>query len=255
MKKIVEVNHVSKTYGRLNNKTEVLDNISFTVDEGEFVGIMGPSGAGKSTLLNVVSSIILPTAGIVRIAGQDILKMRDNQLSDFRRNEMGFIFQSFNLIDTLNVKDNILLPLAVEKVSLEEMDKRLLHVTSILGIQELLSAYPPEISVGQKQRVAAARALITNPKIIFADEPTGSLDSKSATELLKYLAEINLHDDATILMVTHDPYTASFCNRILIIKDGAIFSEVVRQGSRKEFFNRVIDMQATIGGGGRANDF
>ena len=248
MKKIVEVNHVSKTYGRLNNKTEVLDNISFTVDEGEFVGIMGPSGAGKSTLLNVLSSIILPTAGIVRIAGQDILKMRDNQLSDFRRNEMGFIFQSFNLIDTLNVKDNILLPLAVEKVSLEEMDKRLLHVTSILGIQELLS-------VGQKQRVAAARALITNPKIIFADEPTGSLDSKSATELLKYLAEINLHDDATILMVTHDPYTASFCNRILFIKDGAIFSEVVRQGSRKEFFNRVIDMQATIGGGGRANDF
>ena len=242
MKKIVEVNHVSKTYGRLNNKTEVLDNISFTVDEGEFVGIMGPSGAGKSTLLNVLSSIILPTAGIVRIAGQDILKMRDNQLSDFRRNEMGFIFQSFNLIDTLNVKDNILLPLAVEKVSLEEMDKRLLHVTSILGIQELLSAYPPEISVGQKQRVAAARALITNPKIIFADEPTGSLDSKSATELLKYLAEINLHDDATILMV-------------LFIKDGAIFSEVVRQGSRKEFFNRVIDMQATIGGGGRANDF
>ncbi len=253
--KIVEVNHVSKTYGRLNNKTEVLDNISFTVDEGEFVGIMGPSGAGKSTLLNVLSSIILPTAGIVRIAGQDILKMRDNQLSDFRRNEMGFIFQSFNLIDTLNVKDNILLPLAVEKVSLEEMDKRLLHVTSILGIQELLSAFPPEISVGQKQRVAAARALITNPKIIFADEPTGSLDSKSATELLKYLAEINLHDDATILMVTHDPYTASFCNRILFIKDGAIFSEVVRQGSRKEFFNRVIDMQATIGGGGRANDF
>ena len=248
MKKIVEVNHVSKTYGRLNNKTEVLDNISFTVDEGEFVGIMGPSGAGKSTLLNVLSSIILPTAGIVRIAGQDILKMRDNQLSEF-------IFQSFNLIDTLNVKDNILLPLAVEKVSLEEMDKRLLHVTSILGIQELLSAYPPEISVGQKQRVAAARALITNPKIIFADEPTGSLDSKSATELLKYLAEINLHDDATILMVTHDPYTASFCNRILFIKDGAIFSEVVRQGSRKEFFNRVIDMQATIGGGGRANDF
>ena len=200
MKKIVEVNHVSKTYGRLNNKTEVLDNISFTVDEGEFVGIMGPSGAGKSTLLNVLSSIILPTAGIVRIAGQDILKMRDNQLSDFRRNEMGFIFQSFNLIDTLNVKDNILLPLAVEKVSLVEMDK-------------------------------------------------------SATELLKYLAEINLHDDATILMVTHDPYTASFCNRILFIKDGAIFSEVVRQGSRKEFFNRVIDMQATIGGGGRANDF
>ena len=205
MKKIVEVNHVSKTYGRLNNKTEVLDNISFTVDEGEFVGIMGPSGAGKSTLLNVLSSIILPTAGIVRIAGQDILKMRDNQLSDFRRNEMGFIFQSFNLIDTLNVKDNILLPLAVEKVSLEEMDKRLLHVTSILGIQELLSAYPPEISVGQKQRVAAARALITNPKIIFADEPTGNLDSATGKKIEELLFDLNKNKGITLIIVTHDP--------------------------------------------------
>ena len=203
MKKIVEVNHVSKTYGRLNNKTEVLDNISFTVDEGEFVGIMGPSGAGKSTLLNVLSSIILPTAGIVRIAGQDILKMRDNQLSDFRRNEMGFIFQSFNLIDTLNVKDNILLPLAVEKVSLEEMDKRLLHVTSILGIQELLSAYPPEISVGQKQRVAIARALAMNPRVLAYDEPTSALDPELRQQVEKLILSLK-EEGVTQIIVTHD---------------------------------------------------
>jgi len=222
MKKIVEVNHVSKTYGRLNNKTEVLDNISFTVDEGEFVGIMGPSGAGKSTLLNVLSSIILPTAGIVRIAGQDILKMRDNQLSDFRRNEMGFIFQSFNLIDTLNVKDNILLPLAVEKVSLEEMDKRLLHVTSILGIQELLSAYPPEISVGQKQRVAIARALVSHPKIVLADEPTAALDKKSGRDVVEIMQRLAKDQGTSILLVTHDNRILDIADRIVEMEDGIL---------------------------------
>ncbi|MBP2099980.1 ABC transporter ATP-binding protein [Enterococcus rivorum] len=255
MKKILEVHHLSKSYGFRNNKVQVLNNISFTVDQGEFVGIMGPSGAGKTTLLNVISTIELPNTGIVQIAGQDILKMRNNQVSDFRRKELGFIFQNFNLLDTLNVKDNILLPLALEREKLSTMEERLTHVTRILGIESILTAYPEAISIGQKQRVATARALITKPKIIFADEPTGSLDSKSATELLKYLTELNLQDDATIMMVTHDPYTASYCNRILFIKDGVIFSEVVRQGSRKEFFNRVIDMQATIGGGGRVNDF
>ncbi|ALS01518.1 multidrug ABC transporter ATP-binding protein [Enterococcus silesiacus] len=255
MTKILEVNHLSKSYGYRNNKVQVLNNISFSVDQGEFVGIMGPSGAGKSTLLNTISTISLPTTGIVRIDGQDILKMRDNQISDFRRKKLGFIFQNFNLMDTLNVKDNILLPLALDRMPLTEMEQRLTHVTDTLGINQLLTAYPNAISVGQKQRVAAARALITRPKIIFADEPTGSLDSKSAAELLQYMTNMNVQDDATIMMVTHDPYTASYCNRILFIKDGVIFSEVVRQGSRKDFFNRVIDMQATIGGGGRANDF
>lgn len=255
MKKILEVNHLSKSYGYRNNKVQILNNISFSVDQGEFIGIMGPSGAGKSTLLNTISTIDLPTTGMVRIDGKDILKMRDNEISDFRRKKLGFIFQNFNLMDTLNVKDNILLPLAVDRLSLSEMESRLNHVASILGIDLLLNAYPSDISVGQKQRVAAARALITKPDIIFADEPTGSLDSKSAAELLQYMTNMNLQDDATIMMVTHDPYTASYCNRILFIKDGVIFSEVVRKGSRKEFFNRVIDMQATIGGGGRANDF
>lgn len=255
MKKILEVNHLSKSYGYRNNKVQVLNNISFSVDQGEFIGIMGPSGAGKSTLLSTISTIALPTTGTVRIDGQDILKMRNNQISDFRRKELGFIFQDFNLMDTLTVRDNILLPLAVDRIPLENMEQRLSHVTNVLGINQLLNDYPNAISVGQKQRVAAARALITKPKIIFADEPTGSLDSKSAAELLQYMTNMNLQDDATIMMVTHDPYTASYCNRILFIKDGVIFSEVVRQGSRKEFFNRVIDMQATIGGGGRANDF
>ncbi|MEI5993222.1 ABC transporter ATP-binding protein [Candidatus Enterococcus mansonii] len=255
MKKILEVNHLSKSYGYRNNKVQILNNVSFSVDQGEFVGIMGPSGAGKSTLLNTISTITLPTTGSVRIAGQDILKMRDNQVSDFRRKELGFIFQDFNLMDTLNVKDNIMLPLAVDRMPLKEIEQRLSHVADVLGIDQILTAYPTTISVGQKQRVAAARALITRPKIIFADEPTGSLDSKSAAELLQYMTNMNIQDDATIMMVTHDPYTASYCNRILFIKDGVIFSEVVRQGSRKEFFNRVIDMQATIGGGGRVNDF
>ncbi|MGX7244926.1 ABC transporter ATP-binding protein [Enterococcus quebecensis] len=255
MKKILEVNHLSKSYGYRSNKVQVLNNISFSVDQGEFVGIMGPSGAGKSTLLNTISTITLPTTGTVRIDNQDILKMRDNQISDFRRKELGFIFQNFNLMETLNVKDNILLPLAVDRMPIAEMEERLTHVANVLGIEQLLTTYPSMISVGQKQRVAAARALVTKPKIIFADEPTGSLDSKSAAELLQYMTNMNVQDDATIMMVTHDPYTASYCNRILFIKDGVIFSEVVRQGSRRDFFNQVIDMQATIGGGGRANDF
>lgn len=255
MKKILQANHLSKSYGYKNNKVQVLNNISFSVDQGEFIGIMGPSGAGKSTLLNTISTISLPTMGTVYVDGQDILKMRDNELSDFRRKKLGFIFQDFNLMDTLNVRDNVLLPLFVDRLAVNDMEERLVHVANILGITPILTSYPNAISIGQKQRVAAARALITKPKIIFADEPTGSLDSKSAAELLQYMTEMNLQDDATIMMVTHDPYTASYCNRILFIKDGVIFSEVVRQGSRKDFFNRVIDMQATIGGGGRANDF
>lgn len=251
MKTIIDVKHLSKTYGNRFNQTKVLDNLSFTVDKGEFVGIMGPSGAGKTTLMNILSSIALPTFGTIHIAGQDVTKMSETELSDFRRKKIGFIFQEFNLLETLNVRDNILLPLAIDRLPLTEMEQRVAHVTELLGIQMLLKRYPEELSVGQRQRVAAARALATHPEVIFADEPTGALDSKSAGELLNYLSEINLKEDATILMVTHDPYTASYCNRILFIKDGVFFAEVVRRGSRKEFFDKVIDMQATIGGGGR----
>ena len=253
MDKMIEVRHLSKSYGNKLSSVKVLDNISFSVEEGEFVGIMGPSGAGKTTLLNILATISLPTMGSVKIQGNEITKMKSNELSDFRRKKLGFIFQEFNLVDTLNAKDNILLPLAVERISKVEMERRVLHAAQLLNIEEILKRYPDELSVGQRQRIAAARALVVHPQVIFADEPTGSLDSKSATELLNYLNTINQVEKSTILLVTHDPYTASYCNRILFIKDGVIFSEVVRRGSRNEFFERVIDMQATIGGGGKVN--
>lgn len=253
MKKIIEVNHLSKDYGDRRNRVKVLDNLSFSVEEGEFVGIMGPSGAGKTTLMNILSTILLPTMGSVRIDGQDITQLKETQLAEFRRREMGFIFQEFNLIGTLNARDNILLPLAIENLPIEEIDQRLSMVSEILGIEGVLDQYPHEMSVGQRQRVAAARALVAKPKVLFADEPTGSLGSKSATNFLRYLDQINLDEEITILMVTHDPYTASYCNRVLFIKDGALFSEVVRRASRQEFFGKIIDMQATLGGGGRNN--
>ncbi|WP_291291664.1 ABC transporter ATP-binding protein [Enterococcus sp.] len=251
MKKMIDVKHLTKTYGTRFNQTKVLDNLTFSVDQGEFVGIMGPSGAGKTTLMNVLSSILRPSLGSVIIGGQDITRLSENKLSDFRRQEIGFIFQDFNLLDTLTAKDNIILPLAIDRLSAKVVEQRVAELSDLLGIAHLLERYPEELSVGQKQRVAAARAIIRRPSVLFADEPTGALDSKSATELLRYLAEINLQEDVTILMVTHDPFTASYCNRILFIRDGVFFAEVVKKGSRKEFFEKIIDMQATIGGGDR----
>ncbi|WP_314063600.1 ABC transporter ATP-binding protein [uncultured Vagococcus sp.] len=249
MERILEVVRLTKIYGSKLNPTNVLDNISFSVDKGEFIGIMGPSGAGKTTLLNMMSTIDKPTTGKVMISGTDITRMNERKLSDFRRKELGFIFQDFNLMDSLTVKDNILLPLALDRLSYAEMVDRLEKITRILGIDHLLGKIPADVSIGQKQRVAAARAIITQPQLIFADEPTGSLDSKSATELLQYLTEMNKQERATILMVTHDAFTASYCHRILFIKDGVIFSEIVRQGTRREFFQKIMDMQTAIGGG------
>ena len=253
MEKIINVQHLSKSYGTRNNKVTVLNDLNFTVEKGEFVGIMGPSGAGKTTLMNILSTILLPTMGSVKIAGADITQMRESRLTDFRREKLGFIFQDFNLIDSLTVKDNIILPLTVSKLSNNEIEERVLRLAGILRIEQILTRYPEEISVGQQQRTAAARSLISKPLVLFADEPTGSLDSKSATEFLNYLDDVNLHEETTILMVTHDPYTASYCNRVLFIKDGRFFAEIVRRSSRKDFFEKVIDMQATIGGGGKAN--
>lgn len=253
MKRMIDVQHLSKSFGTRNNKVTVLNDLNFTVEKGEFVGIMGPSGAGKTTLMNILSTILLPTMGAVKIAGADITQMREKHLTDFRREKLGFIFQDFNLIDSLTVKDNIILPLTVSKLSYAEIEERIQHLAKILKIESILTRYPEEISIGQQQRTAAARALISQPLVLFADEPTGSLDSKAATEFLNYLDEVNLHEEMTILMVTHDPYTASYCNRVLFIKDGRFFSEVVRRSSRKAFFEKVIDMQATIGGGGKAN--
>ena len=253
MKKMIDVQPLSKSFGTRNNKVTVLNDLNFSVEKGEFIGIMGPSGAGKTTLMNILSTILLPTMGSVKIDGADITQMREARLTDFRRENLGFIFQDFNLIDSLTVKDNIILPLTVSKLSNEEIEERVLRLTKILKIEHILARYPEEISIGQQQRTAAARALISRPLVLFADEPTGSLDSKSASEFLNYLDEVNLHEETTILMVTHDPYTASYCNRVLFIKDGRFFSEIVRRSSRKDFFEKVIDMQATIGGGGKAN--
>lgn len=249
MKPILEVNQLKKTYGKKGTLYTALENISFEIEKGEFVGIMGPSGAGKTTLLNILSTIDKPTNGQVKIGGKEITSMKDNELSHFRRHELGFIFQDLNLLNSLNAGENILLPLALDRKKIEFMEERLARVANILGISDILEKYPSEISIGQKQRISAGRAMITNPQLIFADEPTGALDSKSATELLQYLAEINLKEDATILMVTHDAFSASYCNRILFIKDGVLFAEIIRNGTRKEFFQKIIDMQATIGGG------
>lgn len=246
---MIEVKQLTKQYGNKWQKNLVLNHLNFTVDDGEFVGIMGPSGAGKTTLLNILSAIDKPTSGEVWIDGQNIQKLNDNKISDFRKKIMGFIFQEFNLLDSLSVKDNILLPLALEKIDIKDMEKRLSQVSKNLGISYLLERYPSEISIGQKQRVAAARALVVQPKVILADEPTGSLDSKSATELLEYMRLLNQREEVTLLMVTHDAFAASYCDRIIFIKDGMIFSELNRGKTRKEFFQKIIDVQATMGGG------
>lgn len=248
MKQIIKVNNVTKIYGSKLNKTTALVDINFEVNQGEFVGIMGPSGSGKSTLLNVISTIDKTTSGTISYEGRDIGKLREDDLTDFRRDELGFIFQDFNLLDTLSVEENIVLPLAISKVNVKEIKKRLTEVTKILGINEILKKYPYEISGGQKQRTAAARAIINNPKLVLADEPTGALDSKSSAELLSCMKKLNKEYESTILMVTHDAFAASYCDRILFIKDGNIYSELISNGDRKQFYNKVIDVLAMMGG-------
>ncbi|KRM21071.1 ABC transporter ATP-binding protein [Latilactobacillus graminis] len=250
---VVSVQQVSKIYGHRLSLVNALNNISFEIKSGEFVGIMGPSGAGKTTLLNMIATIDQPTHGRVLIKNQVVSRMREARLANFRRHELGFIFQDFNLLDSLTVRENILLPLALDKFSVAMIEQRLAQVSRVLGIGNLLARYPDEISIGQRQRVACGRAMITKPTLLLADEPTGSLDSKSATELLQYLTVINRQEKATILLVTHDAFTASYCRRILFIRDGQLFSEIIRNGNRQQFFNQIIDMQATIGGGGRYN--
>lgn len=250
---IVTINNLSKMYGNRLNLVNALNDVSFTIEKGEFVGVMGPSGAGKTTLLNMISAIDKPTQGSVSVNQKNLFKFSENQLAKFRRREIGFIFQDFNLLEALTVEENIVLPLAVDKMPLAMIETRLKRFASMLGLNSLLKRYPHEISTGQRQRVACARAMITQPTLLLADEPTGSLDSKSATELLQYLTQINQQSQTSIMLVTHDTFTASFCQRIIFIKDGQIFSEIRRQGTRQDFFNQIIDMQATIGGGGRFN--
>lgn len=248
-KEILRVDNIEKYYGRKGNITKAIDNISFTVNEGEFVGVMGASGSGKTTLLNCISTIDKVSSGHIYISGNDITKLNSKEISKFRREELGFIFQDFNLLDTLTAYENIALALTIMKVNHKEIDKRVKEVAKKLNIEEVLKKYPYEMSGGQKQRVASARAIITNPSLILADEPTGALDSKAAKMLLESMEDLNENLNATIMMVTHDAFSASYARRILFIKDGRIFNELVRgNDSRKEFFDKIIEVITLLGG-------
>ncbi|WIG15620.1 ABC transporter ATP-binding protein [Bacillus thuringiensis] len=247
-KTVLQVNKVEKVYGKKGeNQSHALKGVSFSIEEGEFVGIMGPSGSGKTTLLNVISTLDKATEGIITIAGTDITKMRTNELSDFRSQKLGFIFQDFNLLENLSIYENIALPLSLQGRSSHEIKTKVKDVTDMLGINAILSKYPAEISGGQKQRTAAARALVHNPAMILADEPTGALDSKNATSLLEAMQQLNTEQDVSIMMVTHDPYSASYCRRILFIQDGELYKQIHRSNTREGFYKEILDVLATLG--------
>ena len=248
---VLEVNHVEKVYGSRNNVTRALADVSFAVDKGEFVGIMGASGSGKSTLLNCVSTIDTVTSGNVVINGADVTRMKHAKLTRFRREQLGFIFQDSNLLDTLTARENIALPLTIARVPAKETLARVEQVAQRLDIAGVLDKYPYQMSGGQQQRVAAARALVTDPAIILADEPAGALDSKNARLLLESIEAMNRQYQATVLMVTHDSFAASYTNRVLFIRDGRIFTELRRGDSlRREFFDRIMEVVAMMGGEG-----
>lgn len=249
MEKILKVEKIEKYYGNKSSLTKAIDSISFEVEKGEFVAIMGASGSGKTTLLNVISTIDRVTSGHIYVGGVDITKLKGNYLNKFRREELGFIFQDFNLLDTLTAYENIALALSIQNVGAKEIDKRVRDVAQKLDIQNVLNKYPYQMSGGQKQRVASSRAIITNPKLVLADEPTGALDSRAAKLLLERLNYLNKELDTTILMVTHDAVTASYASRVLFIKDGKVFNEIHKgEISRKEFFDQIIDVVTLLGG-------
>lgn len=249
MKKTLEIKNLKKYYGTRNNITKAVNDLSFEVEEGEFTAIMGASGSGKTTLLNCISTIDEVTSGHIYIDEKDITELKEEDLAKFRRENLGFVFQDFNLLNTLTIAENISLALIINKEDVEKVDEKVLDISKKLDIEDILNKYPYEVSGGQKQRCACARALINNPKIILADEPTGALDSKSSRMLLETMEEMNEKLNATILMVTHDSFSASFCKRVLFLKDGKIFNELRRgEKSRKEFFNEILDVLTLLGG-------
>ncbi|ENQ3108363.1 ABC transporter ATP-binding protein [Bacillus cereus] len=240
---VVEVNQVEKVYGKRNeNHSRVLKGVTLSVKEGEFVGIMGPSGSGKTTLLNVISTLDQATSGTVKIAGTDIANMKGNVLSDFRAQKLGFIFQDFNLLENLSIYENIALPLSLQGVSSKEIAGKVQEVAIKLGIEAILEKYPTAVSGGQKQRTAAARALVHNPAIILADEPTGALDSENAKSLLEAMHDLHENHHVSIMMVTHDVFSASYCERILFIQDGLLYKEIHRNGSREAFYQDILNV-------------
>ncbi len=247
--KILKVENIQKYYGSRQNVTKAIDNISFEVNAGEFLGIMGASGSGKTTLLNCISTIDRVTSGHIEIGGADITTIAKNNLAKFRRENLGFIFQDFNLLDTLTGFENISLALSINECKTEEIESRIKKLAVNLNIEEVLNKFPYQMSGGQQQRVAVARAIITSPSLILADEPTGALDSQSSRILLSMLDEMNSEMKATILMVTHDSFSASYCKRIIFLKDGKIFTEINRgDKSRYEFFENILEVVSALGG-------
>ena len=249
MENILKVKNVEKYYGTKNSLTKAINDISFEVEKGEFVAIMGASGSGKTTLLNCISTIDKVTAGEIFVDGENITKLKGNKLNKFRRDKLGFIFQDFNLLDTLTGYENISLSWSIQNVPYSEQKKRIEDIASKLNITKILNKYPYQMSGGEKQRIASARAIITSPSLILADEPTGALDSKSSKQLLNSFEYLNKELSSTILMVTHDAFTASYATRVIFIKDGKIFNEFNKGDmSRKDFFNQIIDVVTLLGG-------
>lgn len=250
MKEILRLEHIQKFYGNQGNLTKAISDISFSVNSGEFVGIMGASGSGKTTLLNCISTIDTVSAGHIYLDGADVTEIKEKELSRFRRENLGFVFQDFNLLDTLTISENIALALTINKVPEPQIAGKVQEMAQSLNITDILDKYPYQVSGGQKQRCACARAIINNPKLILADEPTGALDSHSSQMLLGTMQSINEQLGATILMVTHDAFSASYAGRILFLRDGKIFTEILKGGnSRKEFFERILDVITMLGGG------
>lgn len=249
MENILTIENISKYYGNKSNLTKAISNISMNVDKGEFIAIMGASGSGKTTLLNVISTIDKVTSGHIYIEGQDITKLNGNDLNRFRREELGFIFQDFNLLDTLTAYENIALALQIQNFKAKAIEQQIKVVARKLDIEDILNKYPYEMSGGQKQRVASARAIVTNPKLVLADEPTGALDSKSSKMLLERLQRLNQDYQTTILMVTHDAFSASYASKVIFIKDGKVFNQFNRgEATRKQFFDKIIDVVSLLGG-------
>ncbi|MEV3224076.1 ABC transporter ATP-binding protein [Paenibacillus larvae] len=246
---VLKAEGISKIYSTRGRMTyKALDDIHLEIQQGEFLGIMGPSGSGKTTLLNILSTIDKPTSGHVLINGLNSVGLKNKELALFRRRELGFIFQDFNLIDTLSIKENILLPLVLDKVPVKEMETRVHHFADVLGISHILHKRTYEVSGGQKQRTAIARAMIHRPALLFADELTGNLDSKSAKDVMEQLRDLNERMGATILMVTHDPFAASYCKRVIFIKDGRLFTELRRGANRQAFYQQILDSLSVLGG-------
>ncbi|WMT42996.1 ABC transporter ATP-binding protein [Paenibacillus sp. D2_2] len=249
MSGLIKVCGVEKYYGTKANITKVLNRVSFDINSGEFIGIMGPSGSGKTTLLNMLSTIDTVTSGHIYFENQDITTLNEEKLAEFRKHNLGFVFQDFNLLDTLTVEENIVLAMSLQGKGKKEIHAKSKQTMEQLGIYQIRDKFPYEVSGGQKQRCACARALVNEPKLILADEPTGALDSKSATMLLDTFTTMNEHMGATILMVTHDSFSASYCKRILFLKDGEVFHELVKgDDSRREFLNKILDVLSLTGG-------